>query len=228
MTFKKSILESEWNYSNGIFYQFLIKIFPSAYLKPHLTTCEFQFFNNVLAGRKRILEFGSGGSTLKLLKLDRVVYSVESNPAFHGMMNKILKIKLYNKIGKLIYRYINIGRTDTWGRPMGEEKKMLWKNYVSEIWNEIHNTNDKLDLIYIDGRFRVSCALFTLMKQEDCCQKGYIVLIHDFWVRPEYHVLLEFYNIENSMENLVALSPKREIDMSHIALLIEKYYNEWL
>eukprot|EP00922_Rhytidocystis_sp_ex-Travisia-forbesii_P017217 GHVS01025678.1.p1 GENE.GHVS01025678.1~~GHVS01025678.1.p1 ORF type:complete len:491 (+),score=75.58 GHVS01025678.1:157-1629(+) len=52
------------------------------------------------------------------------------------------------------------------------------------------------DIVFIDGRYRVACALMTLLY----VQPQSVVLIHDFWGRPAYTrstILSDFYDVLN-------------------------------
>jgi len=47
--------------------------------------------------------------------------------------------------------------------------------------------DNQFDVILVDGRDRVRCALQSIPK----LKKNGIMLIHDFWNREKYHVLLD-------------------------------------
>ncbi len=107
-----------------------------------------------------ILEYGSGGSTILASKMPgKNVVSVESdwnwaesikdwlatNPTANGTSVEIL--------------WTDIGPTENWGHPVSDEG---WRNYSSYplgVWSRkgfIHP-----DVVFVDGRFRVGCALAT-------------------------------------------------------------------
>lgn len=81
------------------------------------------------------------------------------------------------------------------------------------------NEAKKADFIFIDGRFRVACALSIILN----CNSNPIVAIHDFWVRIEYQVLLEFYDIEDRIDTLAVLKIKKDVDIEKVKQLYQKY-----
>ena len=60
------------------------------------------------------------------------------------------------------------------------------------------------DLVLIDGRFRVACALYTWFAVDGAA----IVLFDDFFDRPFYHVVLEYYNVLEKAGRLAVLQKK--------------------
>jgi hypothetical protein len=83
------------------------------------------------------------------------------------------------------FKYINIGPVMSWGRPIFKLLKFPWPKYSKSI----HSLADKPELILIDGRFRVACAIQTIL----FCVKNQLkprILLHDC-VREEYSVLYE-------------------------------------
>eukprot|EP00922_Rhytidocystis_sp_ex-Travisia-forbesii_P017214 GHVS01025675.1.p1 GENE.GHVS01025675.1~~GHVS01025675.1.p1 ORF type:complete len:465 (+),score=75.40 GHVS01025675.1:68-1462(+) len=73
------------------------------------------------------------------------------------------------------------------------------------------------DIILVDGRYRVTCALMTLLYVHPLS----VVLIHDFWNRPAYttsKLLSHFYDIrdgtcrdEEAKCTLVVLKPRQDV-----------------
>lgn len=77
--------------------------------------------------------------------------------------------------------------------------------------------NIKIDLILIDGRFRVICAL----KCHSVIQESCIILIDDFLNRDSYHILLNYYDIIEKGDKMVALRKKKNVFISKE--LLKKY-----
>ena len=48
---------------------------------------------------------------------------------------------------------------------------------------------DHFDIVFIDGRARTDCAYKVL----NYIDEDSIVFIHDFWPRPEYHKVFDYY-----------------------------------
>jgi hypothetical protein len=67
----------------------------------------------------------------------------------------------------------------------------------------------KADTVLIDGRFRVACGLRVLMEAKHSDAR---VLIHDFFDRPQYHVLLDYYDVKGQQDTLALLQRKPDIN----------------
>ena len=80
--------------------------------------------------------------------------------------------------------------------------------------------NPNLDLILIDGRFRVICAL----NAHKVIDKNCIVLIDDFLNRKAYHILLNYYDIIEKGERMIVLRKKENCIVSDE--ILEKYKND--
>jgi hypothetical protein len=114
---------------------------------------------------------------------------------------------------------VDIGPTGDWGRPIDESAKDQWPLYATKIW-EIEGA-DRADLYLIDGRFRVSCFLETLMR----CHPNAIILIHDFAPRAEYHIVREFAHEIAVSSNLSAFVRRPDFDTDKAsAVLANKRY----
>ncbi|MCZ9877131.1 hypothetical protein OFP88_13935 [Brachyspira hyodysenteriae] len=74
----------------------------------------------------------------------------------------------------------------------------------------------------IDGRFRVACVLNTILN----CNKNIKIIIHDFFNREEYHILLNYLDTIEKSNSLGVFKIKENINTDEINKLIEKYkYN---
>ena len=183
-----------------------------------MTSKELNTFFSYLDLSENYLEFGCGDSTLYSVKRQNIkrIDSVESSEAY---IDENLKIKpeVKNAItdGRLNFHIIDIGETEMWGNPINENKKHLWPNYSLSIFVQPCD----YDLVLIDGRFRVSCALNTILNTS----KNTIILFHDFWHRLEYHVILPFVNVVNRADSLAVFSKKEHLNMEKILSLIKKY-----
>lgn len=71
--------------------------------------------------------------------------------------------------------------------------------------------NDNIDLILIDGRCRVSCALMCHKIISDEC----IVLIDDFKNRKCYQIIFKYYDVLEKGDRMMALKKKKNIHVSN-------------
>jgi hypothetical protein len=58
-----------------------------------------------------------------------------------------------------------------------------------------------------------------------CVNRETVILIHDFWNRNAYHVLLNFVDIEASVDTLGVFRKRTNCDHDHLLKLREKYYD---
>ena len=66
----------------------------------------------------------------------------------------------------------------------------------------------------IDGRFRVACTLKLILE----CHKNsdLKILIHDFWDREEYHVVLRYLDIVDKADTIGLFSIKEPVDLESV------------
>jgi len=183
-----------------------------------MSKSEKELFINNVKQSKHYLEFGSGGSTfLALMNSNADVVSVEND------IKWIKHLKEWNLIRKndnkrLHFYYANTGKIGGYGWPTDiKADRDLFPIYSNGVFKDI--VNNKYDLVLIDGRFRVACALQTILNTDDNVK----ILIHDFTNRPDYHEILKFLTIEKNADTMVLLRKKNNIDRTKVVELYEKY-----
>jgi hypothetical protein len=60
----------------------------------------------------------------------------------------------------------------------------------------------------IDGRFRVACCLQTLLSTKSHVK----IAIHDFYIRPDYYIVLKYVKVIFCADTLVVVKPKLNMD----------------
>ncbi|MGC1630950.1 MAG: hypothetical protein WA749_02445, partial [Gelidibacter sp.] len=159
---------------------------------------------------KYYLEFGSGGSTLRALQKSKAkIYSVESSLEWIDYLSKHLIIRLA-KNKRLFFHLVNIGKTESWGYPVSNDSKNLFPNYSNSIFDLLDSK--KIDTVLIDGRFRVACALNVILNLSS--NKNTIILIHDFWNREKYEMVLQYLNLVQKVDSLGVFTIKNNLDLS--------------
>ena len=180
-----------------------------------LTEKERYFFSLILTKCKKYLEFGMGGSTLLAYMTSNIkkIISVEHDI---NWINKIRNFKnIKNDEGKrIILEHINIGKTLNNVYPYNMALNKDFFKYSKQIFKKYVND---YDLVFIDGRFRVACALQVILN----CKLDIKILIHDFNYRPYYHILYKYLDMIYSIDTLALFSIKEEIDLEEI----KKDYN---
>lgn len=130
---------------------------------------------------KNVLEFGSGGSTFLLSKHSKQLYTIETDRYFAKYMVRCLKKK---NISNATVLYANVGRTTRYGFPVKSNFRTVSGSNVTSIvfqWNEFP-LND-IDLVFIDGRYRVFCAFQCFIHLKG----SFVLIFDDYKMRTEYH-----------------------------------------
>jgi len=121
------------------------------------------------------------------------------------MNENILMKKYLNK--KIKIHYIDMKcPINKYGYPDKNGLKENWFRY-SDIIKKMDKTFlSKLDLIFVDGRFRVACCL----KCHSLINNNCIILLNDFIQRKHYHIILNYFDIveKSKNNNMVALKKK--------------------
>ena len=125
-------------------------------MQPFLEKNDKEMFYKYLDKISVYFEFGSGGSTYQASIRQNItkIYSVESDKTWHYKLQKCIT---NNKI-TYIFNEMNT-QPNTLGRPGPNSTKKQKISYSNQILNLTENEQTNIDLILIDGRFRVSCCL---------------------------------------------------------------------
>ena len=185
-------------------------------MEPHLAENDKTLFYKYLENANVYFEYGSGGSTYQasIRKNIKTIYSVESDIIWQKKLNK----KITNPNVNYIYNEMD-SKQNTWGYP-GENATNIQKiNYSNQITRLSKEEQDSIDLVFIDGRFRVACCLKCYHIIKDDCH----IVFDDFLNRPQYHIVLEYFDIiEKTDDNrMVILKKKKNVNIPK--KLIEEY-----
>ncbi|TYB77000.1 hypothetical protein [Bizionia myxarmorum] len=185
--------------------------------KFRMTRNEQYIFNKYIKNSNNYLEFGSGGSTLRVLQKSKAkVYSVESSSDWISYLSKYFIIrKATNK--RLFFHHVDIGQTGRWGFPVSKDLENLFPNYSNSIFKSLDSNN--IDTVLIDGRFRVACVLSVILNRAS--NDNISILIHDFWNRKDYHTVLKYLTEVDKMDTLGVFKIKDNLDL----VLVKEDYN---
>jgi len=162
-------------------------------------------------------EYGSGGSTYQASIRNNIqkIYSVESDLEWHNKLKNLVKSDKIN----FIYNEMRT-KPNTCGHPGKNSTHTEWKNYSNHLTMLDETEKKSLDLILIDGRFRVACCLKAFENINDDC----IIAFDDFFNRPYYHIVLDYYDIiEKTQDDRMVILKKKHNIQSIDKQLIEKY-----
>lgn len=167
-------------------------------MTPWMDKTEIDLIISKLRLTDKMLEYGSGGSTTIFSKYVSKYYSIEHVENWHDDVSKEL---ISQELTHIDYHLVKPDYPRT--IPTKYEEFKTYIEYPK-------NFNVKFDKVLVDGRGRQYCAEFII----PYLHKNSIVFIHDYFTRPQYHLIEQWYNVIDSVKNttqtIVALSPKRE------------------
>lgn len=180
---------------------------------------EKAIFDKAINDSHHYLEFGLGGSTLRAIQKSKaIIYTVESSPEWLKYMRQYVIIG-YSENKRLNIFPVNIGPTLDWGYPAPENSQELFEAYSSSVFESV----DKklIDLVLVDGRFRVACTLKSII---ECYENNNLkILIHDFWHREQYHIVLRYLDTVSKADTIGLFSIKKNIDIESVKKDYESY-----
>ena len=177
---------------------------------------QIDYFMEKLKDCKFYLEYGSGGSTIAASKLNIKSISIDNDRDFIEVLDKYLPNKNRNKI---VHR--DIGITKFWGFPTGitvnnKIRKKLYSDYSS-----FPVLDEYPDLILIDGRFRVACALKALRSMKDV--NDFILIVDDYKYRDYYSIISEFSTLIEMIGIMAVFKGTKNTDLIEKVLLEYEY-----
>lgn len=182
---------------------------------------EKSLFDKFISSSRYYLEFGSGGSTIRALqKSTAIIYSVDSNQEWIDSMEEYLVVRLHMKC-RLTFFLIDIGNTKEWGTPVDDTSKHLFPKYSADVFELVDYK--KIDTVFVDGRFRVACVLQTVLNVYTPHINNVVILIHDFWNREGYHVVLKYLEVVDKADTLGVFKVKNNLDIDEVKNDYNKY-----
>ena len=130
------------------------------------------------------LEFGSGGSTILADRLNVPTVTIESDPYYARAVRKGLK----NFSVEILTP--DIGLTGPWGWPLFKrptpKRLARWQQYARMPFERYDRSFP--DVVLVDGRFRVACALETAWQAHRRGVRSTLI-IDDYSMRPHYRTV---------------------------------------
>lgn len=160
-----------------------------------------------------LIEFGSGGSTI-LAALCNVhnLYSVDSS---HDWLDRLALSPVWNVSRTSWYRFwADIGPLADFGTPRLNAHSGFDK--YSRVFDLIPSATAQV--IFVDGRFRVACALLSLRFMGP----GSLLVVHDY-TRQHYHVIEEFYKKIDQTETLAVFQRRDVVNLTRWYELVDQY-----
>tara|TARA_B100000035_G_scaffold307363_1_gene310518 strand:- start:126 stop:698 length:573 start_codon:yes stop_codon:yes gene_type:complete len=185
-------------------------------MEPFFKKNDKEMFYRHLKNIDVYFEYGSGGSTYQASIRENIktIYSVESDIQWQKKLKQIIIQPNIN----YIYNEMDT-QPNNWGHPGKNATNIQKTNYSNQIIKLSKEHQDSIDLVLIDGRFRVACCL----KCYDVIKDNCLIIFDDFLDRKQYHIVLEYFDIiEKTQDNsMVILKKKKNVNIPNE--LIEKY-----
>lgn len=167
---------------------------------PHFDSVETtEWFTSKLLKSRKYLEYGSGGSTYFAAKNGISFISIDSDRFFlGGVKDKIAKENLLKEDSQ-VFHYADIGLTGPWGYPVffkkpSAKRLALFRKY-SDVPSDQGLNAFMPDLVLVDGRFRVACALKTIRVLAN--RSGWTLVVDDYVGRPHYHIISRYAKLSH-------------------------------
>lgn len=166
-----------------------------------------EWFLEAIKASHRYLEFGTGGSTFTAAKIGVEFIAIDSDRDFlDAVRTKIADGGFANPTTQT-YLHADIGKTGARGRPLhwkkaSPERLDLFRRY-SDLPTPCFKGGTAPDLVLVDGRFRVACALKTLRALQG--SEGWTLAVDDYVPRRSYHVIAEFAEVDEYVADRIAV-----------------------
>jgi hypothetical protein len=151
-------------------------------LKMTMGALEIQLFDQMLSKGSVYFEFGLGGSTLFASQHSNLnhITAVDSSAEWIRKVKAEAPIAADIQRGRISIEHVDLGPVGAWGYPKHHDAAK--ERGYSKV---IVGATPVPDVVLVDGRYRVACALQTTL---EAVQNGWprlILMIHDY-ERPEY------------------------------------------
>ena len=181
-----------------------------------------RYFATRMPKARIYLEYGSGGSTIVAAKTRVRFKTVDSDPFFLRAVENKITTELGSPNGDFIY--CDIGMTELWGVPLfkrlSARRRNRWKRYPLAPWLD-NDASFLPDLVLIDGRFRVACALTTIKYLTN--KLSFEILVDDYGDRAEYQEIEKYAELSSMQGRMAVFKPKPAVNLDNIDQAIETY-----
>lgn len=188
-------------------------------LKPAMTPVEIELFKQIFRGKKSLVEYGCGGSTALALELGvQEIWSVDSSLDWLDRVKEhpaTAPAVLENRL-KLLH--VDIGPVAKWGFPADKSKVENWPLYAAKVWDELGDKSQDIDIVLVDGRFRVACVLAALV----FAKPDALIVVHDF-TRDSYQAVREFCTVAALCDSLALLVRKPQLSPPRLVARLLEY-----
>lgn len=181
------------------------------------TAAEIDVLYRYMEQAERYLEYGAGGTTRMACEAGvQNVFSVETSLEFCKSIIETRDLQIYISTGRLTLVHANMGKTGSWGKPISPKLNQI-RFYLS-----LPSKFGNCDLVLIDGRYRVAAAAASSL----ALAPGGVIMIHDYFSRPNYHVVERFLTPIERRDTL-AVFRNAEVDPAVAQDILESHLTDF-
>lgn len=196
---------------------------------PHLYGKESLLMQRIFSsGVRNYMEFGLGGSTLAAIRAGaETIISVDSDRSWVAAVRRHPEIAPLVASGLASILHGDIGPVGAWGTPVDNTRPSKWPRYIAAPWAEAARRDIFPDLIYVDGRFRVSCCYSVVIAAAGRKEAPPRVLLHDVnKERPHYLDVLAYFEVDEQVGSLCLLKLREDASsMAALASLLTRQFD---
>ncbi len=166
---------------------------------------EEAYFLPFLTPEKRVLEWGSGNSTIAIAKRVNYLVSIEHDIVWYEKIKKQLSENVYYSLHAPTTEY-------TWEKNKDGNLTQFAPYVYAPLFIMMEQNNDKkFDIIFIDGRARRYCAEIAVLLSHSKTD----IFIHDYQPiryegREEYSKVVSVLTFIEQVHDLARFKPKKE------------------
>ena len=155
-------------------------------------------------------EYGVGKSTNYVIENTKAkIVAVDSDKTW------IERIDISKREKDIKLNWIDLGELEDWGRPKTYSHRKNFIDYISAVWR----FKTIADVILIDGRFRVACFLYCLLKSKE----GSIIIFDDYTNRSYYHVVEDIIPIFDLCGRQAVFQVPKKFNRGEVNKLLDKF-----
>ncbi|MGI0013911.1 MAG: hypothetical protein ACREBU_10795 [Nitrososphaera sp.] len=185
-------------------------------ISPVMESIGIKAFEHYIQGVSVYLEYGSGGSTVLAARNGvKDIISVDSDL---GWLDAVKRESAGTRSNVHLV-HCDVGPTKEWGMPTDKSLAERFHRYPIAPWDAAEKLAAIPQMIFIDGRFRVACFLYSLLQ-------GRVetpILFDDYRERSYYHVVEEFCDVQQMHGRMAEFAVTKNYSHKRLTAAIMKY-----
>lgn len=183
-------------------------------------------FMGLIESSSSYLEYGAGSSTLLAYESCERAVSIESDDNFlAAVKRRCMGLERLENSVEFEFVHADIGRTGPWGKPIFPSiaRPGRWADYPMAPWRTF-GPDFRSDLVLVDGRFRVACALAVVLDQPDI---EWTLLVDDYMGRSHYEPIAEFALLTGLHGRMAEFKPKPGVSRTDVQKAFDFFASDW-